>query len=194
MRFFGILSPNFGYDPSWEELIALIILTSQFLCVDHSFQTFTRLRWISKNNNFYCSNRLLAHFLYERNNFEGTSIETKRCLHCRGKTMKKEWMRLWTQSFSNLLARRLKMLSRPIGFDLYIQLDVDFLSTFQQKDTNFEVTLPPFRAKPKQSQSRALYAVFRLSSLFCYFEHFRLGISHYCEFWLHLIFFILIIT
>ena len=85
VRFFGILSPNFGYDPSWEELIALIILTSQFLCVDHSFQTFTRLRWISKNNNFYCSNRLLAHFFYERNNFEGTSIETKRCLHCRGK-------------------------------------------------------------------------------------------------------------
>ena len=64
------------------------------------------------------------------------------------------------------------MLSRhTLGFDLYVQLDFDFLSTFQQLHTIFEGTLPPFRARPKQSQSQALYAVFSFSSLFCYIEH-----------------------
>ena len=72
---------------------------------------------------------------------------------------------------------------------MYVQLDFDFLSTFQQLHTNFEGTLPPFRARPKQIQRQALYAVFRLSLLFCYIEHKRFGISHSCHFWLHLKFF-----
>ena len=80
------------------------------------------------------------------------------------------------------------MLSEPNGFDLYVQMDVDFLSTSQQLDKIFQDTLPPFRARPKQSQSQALYAGFGLSSHFCYIEHRRFGISHSCRFWLHLIF------
>ena len=73
---------------------------------------------------------------------------------------------------------------------MYVQLDFDFLSTFQQLHTNFEGTLPPFRARPKQFQSQALYAVFRLSLLFCYIEHKRFSISHSCHFWLPLKFFV----
>ena len=75
------------------------------------------------------------------------------------------------------------------GFDLYVPLDVDFPSVSQQLETHFEFRLPQFTTRPKQSQSQALYAVFSFSSLFCYIEHKRFGVSHSCPFWLHLKFF-----
>ena len=97
---------------------------------------------------FYNSNGLYAHKSYFSNNFRGAISEYKGVLHCEGYDYEEfpdETME--TPLSEPFFTRRMKMLSRPIGFTLYGKLGVDFFSTSELLYPNMKIRLRQIRAR-----------------------------------------------
>ena len=82
------------------------------------------------NQRIYKSNGLYAHKSYFYNNFKRFISEYKGVLHCEGYDYEEFPDEIMEAPLSvPFFTRRLKMLSRPDGFMLYVNLGVDFFST-----------------------------------------------------------------
>ena len=121
--------------------------TSRFSALAILFIFFKVDKDINKHD-LYSSEGHRAHKGYICNNSEETRSEVKGYSRCKGidnEEKSDEFMDTTLFEFS--IKRKMKMLSEPNGFFLYVELDVDFLSNSQQLYTNFEVRLPPIRTR-----------------------------------------------
>ena len=100
-------------------------------------------------HDLYSSKGLVAHKCYKCYNSEETSSE-ERISRCKG-IENEEWLDEFmdTTLFELLIKRKMKILSIPNGFILYVEMGVDFFSTSEQLYTNFENSLPAIGDRPK---------------------------------------------
>ena len=87
---------------------------------------FSNVEVYINNQQTYNSNGLYAHKSYISNNFKAHISENKGVLHCEGYDYEHD-----PEDNSNPLpepffTRRMKLLSRPGGFMLYVKLGIDF--------------------------------------------------------------------
>ena len=110
---------------------------------------FSNVEVYINNQQIYNSNGLYAHKSYITNNFKGTIFEYKGVLHCGGFTYEEFLDEILKAPLSEpFFKRRMKMLSRPDGFMLYVKLGVDFFSTSEVLYPNMKNRLGIIRARP----------------------------------------------
>ena len=94
------------------------------------------------NQQTYNSNGLYVRKSYISNNFKGAISEYRGVLHCEGYDYEKfsdEIME--APSTEPFFTRKMKMLSRPDGFMLYVKMGFDFFSTFEILYPNLKIRL-----------------------------------------------------
>ena len=100
------------------------------------------------NHQIYNSNGLYAHKSYFSNNFKAAISEDKGVLHCEGSDYEQDPEDVSQPLPEPFFTRRMKLLSRPDGFMLYVKLGVDFVSTSELPYPNMKIILRLIRAKP----------------------------------------------
>ena len=130
-------------DDSEEEEVARVTYVNNIL---HSI--FSNVEVYINNQQIYSSNGLYAHKSYISNNFKAVISEYKGVLKCEGYDYEQD-----PEDISNPLAdlfftRRMKPLSRPVGFMLYGKLGIDFFSTSELLYPNMKFRLRLIRARP----------------------------------------------
>ena len=110
---------------------------------------FSKVEVYINNQQIYNSNGLYAHKSYISNNFKGAISEYKGILYCEGydyEEVPDEMMEApWSELFCT---KRMKMLSRPVGFLLYGNWGVDFFSTSELLYPKMKIRLRLIRARP----------------------------------------------
>ena len=97
------------------------------------------------NHQIYNSNGLYAHKSHIYNSFKSTLSDYKGVLHCEGYDYEEGPENLVEGPF---FTRRMKFCSRPDGFMLHGELDIDFLTTSELLKTNTTVRIQIIRARP----------------------------------------------
>ena len=101
------------------------------------------------NQQVYNSNGLYAHKSYISNNFQGAISENKGVLHSEGYDYEKIPDEIMEALLSEpFFTRRMKTLSRPDGFMLYVKLGVDFFSISELLYPKMKIRLRLIRARP----------------------------------------------
>ena len=120
--FFQKLSRKLEYDSSSEGLQQIFSATSRFSAFVILFIFFKVEIDINKHD-LYSSIGILAHKCYKCNDSEETSSEFKRISRCKG-IDSEEWPDefLDTTLFELLKERKIKKLSKPNGFVLYVDI------------------------------------------------------------------------
>ena len=111
---------------------------------------FSNVEVYIKNQQNYNSNGLYVHNSYISNKFKGAISEYKGVMHCEGYHYEEFSDEIMEAPLSEpFLTRRMKMLSRPDGFMLYVELGVDFSSTSELLYPSMKPRLRLIRAGPK---------------------------------------------
>ena len=127
-----------------EEPIPLVIHVNNILN-----SIFSNVEVCINDQQIHNSNGLYAHKFYISNNFTAAISDYKGVLHCKGYDYEQFFDEFMEAPLSEpFFTRRLKMLSRPVGFMLYGKLGVDFFSTFDLLYPNMKIRLRLIRAGP----------------------------------------------
>ena len=111
--------------------------------------TFCNIEVYFNNHQIYNSNGLYAHKSYISNNFKGAISESKTVFHCEGYDYEKFPDENMQAPLSETFpAKRMKMLSRPDVFMLYVKLGVDVFSTSDLLNPIMKNRLRLTRARP----------------------------------------------
>ena len=101
------------------------------------------------NQQIYNSNGLYAHKSYISNNAKGAISEYKGVLHCEVYDYEETSDEIIEAPLSEpFFTKRMKSLSRPDGFMLYVKLGVDFFSTSELLYPSMKIRLRLIRARP----------------------------------------------
>ena len=106
---------------------------------------FSKAELYINNQQIYNSNGLYAQKSHVSNNFKSTLSDYQGVLHCDGYDYEGDPENLLEGPF---FTTRLKLYSRPGGFMLYGQLDIDFLTTSELIYPNMKVRIRLNRVRP----------------------------------------------
>ena len=108
---------------------------------------FSNVEVYVNNQEIYNSNGLYAHKSYISNNSKATISEYKGVLHCEGFDYEQDPEDISNPLPDPFFTRRMKLLSRPDGFQLYGKLGIDFFSTSELLFPNMKIRLRLIRAR-----------------------------------------------
>ena len=100
---------------------------------------FSNVEVYINNQQIYNSNGLHAHKSYISNNFKAAISEYKGVLHCEGYEYEQDPENIANPLPDPFFKRRMKLLSRPDGFMLYGNLEIDFFSTSELLYPNMKI-------------------------------------------------------
>ena len=109
---------------------------------------FSNVEEYINNQQIYNSNGLYAHKSYISNNFKTAISEYKGVLHCEGYDYEQDPEDIANPLPDPFFTRRMKLLSRPVGFMFYGKLGIDFFATSELLYANMKIRLRLFRARP----------------------------------------------
>ena len=132
-----------GRDDEQEQEVARVTFVNNIM---HSILSNVEV-YIS-NQQIYNSNGLYAHKSYISNNFKAAIFEYKGVLLCEGYYYEQDPEDISNPLPDSFFTRRMKLLSRPDGFMLYVKLGIDFISTSELLYPNMKIRLRLIRAIP----------------------------------------------
>ena len=109
---------------------------------------FSNVEVYINNQQIYNSNGLYAHKSYISNNFNAAISVYKRVLHFEGYDYEQDPEDIINPLPGPFFTWRMKLLSRPDGFTLYVKLGIDFFSTSELLYPNMKIRLRLVRVRP----------------------------------------------